>query len=213
MHQVTPLKVHYYGTNVVLLGTRNEDGTPNIAPMSSSWFLGDTGMLGLGDTSQTSANLRREREVVLNMVPSHLAPAVDRLALTTAGPVLSASRLEKGYRTERDKFGTAGLTEQTADLVRAPRIAECPIQLECRVVAIHPMPTVSCAAFQVEVLRAHVDEALVIPGTHYVDPVGWDPLIMKFCDLFGAAEPLQASRLAAGWRMPNRVGAGNIPAA
>lgn len=206
MHQVTPLKVHYYGTPVALLGTRNEDGTPNIAPMSSSWFLGDTGMLGMGDTSQTAANLRREREVVVNLAASELAPAIDRLALTTGNPVVTEHRGTMGYRTERDKFGVSGLTEQAADLVRAPRVAECPIQLECRVVDIHPMPAVRCSAYQIEVLRAHVDESLIIPGTHYVDPLGWDPLLMKFCDFFGGAVPVHTSRLAEGWQMPSRVG-------
>jgi hypothetical protein len=42
----------------------------------------------------------------------------------------------------------------------------------------------------------------VIPGTHYVDPLRWDPLIMKFCDFFGGGENVRSSRLAAGWQMP-----------
>lgn len=40
---------------------------------------------------------------------------------------------------------------------------------------------------------------LIIPGTQYVDLVGWDPLIMKFCELFGDATQLHPSRLASGW--------------
>jgi len=44
---------------------------------------------------------------------------------------------------------------------------------------------------------------LLVPGKNYVDPVGWDPLIMKFCEFFGGGQNLQASRLAAGWQMPH----------
>jgi len=207
MHKVIPLKVHYYGTPVALLGTRNEDGTSNIAPMSSTWFLGNSGMLGMGDTSQTSANMKREREVVVNLAPATLVAQVDRLAMTTGSATVTEQRREMGYRTERDKFGLAGLTEQAGEVVSAPRVGECPIQLECRVVAVHPMPGVRCSAFEIEVLRAHVDESLIIPGTDHVDPVGWDPLLMKFCDFFGAAVPVHTSRLAEGWQMPNRLGA------
>src|SRR4029078_6486018 len=36
----------YFGTPVALIGSLNEDDTPNLAPMSSAWALGY--MLGLG---------------------------------------------------------------------------------------------------------------------------------------------------------------------
>ena len=48
MHRVVPLKVHYYGTPVVLVSSTNPDGTTNLAPMSSAWWLGQNAMLGLG---------------------------------------------------------------------------------------------------------------------------------------------------------------------
>ena len=45
--QIEP-SILYFGTPVVLLSTLNEDGSPNLAPMSSAWALGYTVMLGLG---------------------------------------------------------------------------------------------------------------------------------------------------------------------
>ncbi|MEN3537926.1 flavin reductase family protein [Microbispora sp. ZYX-F-249] len=204
MHRIIDLKVLYFGTPVVLIGSRNEDGSPNLMPMSSAWWLGDRGVLGLGDSSQTSRNLRREGECVLNLVPSTMVAAVDRLALLTANPQIREYRRNQGYRHERDKFGAAGLTEQAADLVRAPRVAECPIQLECVVETAHEIGTgTNTTAFTVRVVRAHVDEELVIPGKEYVDPLKWDPLIMKFCEFFGGGRNVHASRLAEGWAMPH----------
>ena len=212
MHVVPGLKVLYFGTPVLLVSTRNPDGSTNIAPMSSAWWLGQTAVLGLGRSSQTTANLRREGECVLNLVSSAQADAVDRIALTTGAAELSPFKQERGYRVERDKFGAAGLTEQPSELVAPGRVAECPIQLECRLAAHHPIDRngLNAVVFEVDVLRAHVDEELVLPGTHYVDPDAWDPLIMKFCEYYGGGENLRASSLAAGWKMPHagRLAAG-----
>jgi flavin reductase (DIM6/NTAB) family NADH-FMN oxidoreductase RutF len=207
MHVVPGLKVLYFGTPVLLISSLNEDGTPNLAPMSSAWWLNQSCMLGLGNNAQTTANLLRDGECVLNLPSSAMVEAVDRLALTTGKPVVSERKAKQGYRYEPAKFAAAGLTEQASELVRAPRVAECPIQLECRVVSAHPFggPAPSATAFEVEVLRAHVEEDLIIPGTHYVDPLRWDPLIMKFCEFFGGGHNVHPSRLAGGWNMPHRL--------
>ncbi|MEU6112285.1 flavin reductase family protein [Streptomyces albidoflavus] len=206
MHVVPGLKVLYFGTPVVLVSTRNEDGTANLAPISSAWWLGQYAMLGLGDVARTTANLLRERECVLSLPSPALADAVDRLALTTGRPDVPEKKAKQGYRYEPEKFAAAHLTEQPSDLVHPPRVAECPVQLECRVVAAHPFggPGMHATAFQAEVLRTHVEEALVIPGTPHVDPDGWDPLIMKFCEFYGGGHRLRPSRLADGWNMPHQ---------
>ena len=202
MHTAVDLKVLYFGTPVVLIGSRNPDGTANLAPMSSAWWLGQSCLLGLGQSAQTTANLRREGVCVLNLVPSSLVDAVDRLALTTGSRIVPARKVAMGYRYESDKFAVAGLTRQGG-----ARVAECPIQLECVVRSGFPFgaPAADAVAFQVDVTRAYVDDDLLIPGTGYVDPMRWDPLIMKFCDFFGDGRELRPSRLAAGWQMPRRT--------
>ena len=214
MHVIPGLKVLYFGTPVVLVGTRNPGGDTNIAPMSSAWWLDQTAVLGLGNASQTAVNLRREGECVLNLAASTQVDAVDRIAMTTARADIPQYRREQGYRFEPDKFGAAGLTEQASELVAPSRIAECPIQLECTLVAHHPLDRgeLNCTAFEVKVLRAHVDESLVIPGTHYVDPDAWDPLIMKFCEFYGGGSRLRPSKLAVGWKMPHAAGPTGEPA-
>lgn len=82
----------YFGTPVVLISTRNPDGTANLAPMSSAWWLNDHCVLGPGDSARTAANLHREQECVLNLVPSGTVDVVDRLALTTGAPEPSPRR-------------------------------------------------------------------------------------------------------------------------
>lgn len=214
MHAVVPLKVLYFGTPVVVLSSTNEDGSTNVAPMSSAWWLGQDAMFAMASSSQTVANLLRDGECVMNLVPATLVDAVDRLALLTGSATPPAYKLRMGYRHEPDKFAAAGLTRQAADLVRPDRVAECPIQLECRIVARHRFESsdTSAVAFQARVLRVHVEQDLLVPGTAYVDPHRWDPLIMKFCDFFGDARNLRPSRLAESWEMPGRVLAGTAGA-
>jgi len=38
MHRTIHPSILYVGTPVVLIGTVNEDGTPNLAPISSAWW-------------------------------------------------------------------------------------------------------------------------------------------------------------------------------
>jgi len=203
VHVSPDLKVLYFGTPVVLISTRNEDGSANLAPMSSAWWLEQSCMVGMGSRSKTSENLLRERECVLNLASADMAAAVDRLAPFTGADPVPEYKAAKGYRFEPDKFGAAGLTPQASELVAPPRVAECPIQLECVVEEIHPFAG-GANAIEARVVRSHVEERLVIPGTDYIDPVGWDPLIMKFCEFFGGGENLHPSVLAQAWRMPHQ---------
>ena len=161
-------------------------------------------------SSQTAINIAREGELVLNLPSSDMVGFVDRIAMTTGRPDMPEYKSEMGYRYVRDKFGLAGLTEQASELVSAPRIEECPIQMECRLTAAHTIGAGNITTFEVEVLRTHVEERMVIPGTHYVDPVAWDPLIMKFCEFFGGGVPVHASRLAEGWQMPHQRRIGDL---
>lgn len=208
MHQSIDLKVLYFGTPVVLISTRNADATANLAPMSSAWWLGEQCMLGMNTGSQTTRNLLRERECALNLPSADLVDAVDRLALLTGSPVMPPHKTGKGYRYEPDKFGVSGLTPRAADLVGAPLVAECPVQLECELVSSARFdPGDRSTALTVRVLRAHVDSGLIVPGTSHIDPVKWDPLIMKFCEFFGGGTPVHPSRLARAWQIPQTAGA------
>ncbi|MDR5774478.1 MULTISPECIES: flavin reductase family protein [unclassified Caballeronia] len=60
-------KILYFGTPVALISSLNEDGTTNLAPMSSFWALGWTLMLGLLDETKTAENLERHAECVINL--------------------------------------------------------------------------------------------------------------------------------------------------
>ncbi|MEU0333912.1 flavin reductase family protein [Streptomyces sp. NPDC006193] len=207
MHRTIDPRVLYFGTPVVLLGTANDDGSANLAPMSSVWWVGRSCMLGLDETSRTTENLTRTGECVLNLPSSALVAAVDRLALLTGSPVVPEHKRRKGYRYEPDKFGAAGLTPLPAETVGAPRVAECPVHLEAVVDRVHAFAEEDSGVVAVDarIVRVHVEEDLLVPGSRrYIDADRWDPLIMKFCEFYGGGPNLHPSALARGWEMPAR---------
>ncbi|MGE0442670.1 MAG: flavin reductase family protein [Gemmatimonadales bacterium] len=193
----------YFGTPVALISTRNADGSANLAPMSSAWWLGRTCVLGLGARSQTPANLRRERECVINLPSVGQVAAVDRLARTTGSNPVPGYKERMGYRHEADKFARAGLTPIAAETVGAPRVAECPVQLEAKVVGIVPLAEDdalrrgSLVAIETRVVRIHVDPSIRMAGeTDRIDPDRWRPLLMSFCRFYGLGSEVHPSRLA-----------------
>ncbi|MFD9889865.1 flavin reductase family protein [Amycolatopsis sp. NPDC059027] len=207
----TPIEpgILYFGTPVVLISTRNEDGTANLAPMSSVFWLGWRAMLGLGARSKTTQNMLRTGECVLNLPSDALADAVDRLALTTGSDPVPPNKRKRGYRYEPDKFGRAGLTPIPAETVEAPRVAECPVVMEALVEGVHPIAEDDEAqrggivAIEVRVQRVGAHDDVRMAGTdNRIDPDAWRPLIMSFQELYGLGPKLRPSTLAS---IPERL--------
>jgi flavin reductase (DIM6/NTAB) family NADH-FMN oxidoreductase RutF len=199
MHRTIEPTILYFGTPVAIISTLNADGSPNLAPMSSAWWLGWSCMLGLGQMGQTSDNLIRTRECVINLPSEELVTHVDRLALTTGKNPVPERKRQWGYRHEADKFGIAGLTAVASETVAPPRVLECPVQMEGIVNDIRPFGlNVSANAFEVHIVKLHVDERLLIDGgpRPHIDAERWRPLIMSFCRFFGLSCEVHPSRLA-----------------
>jgi flavin reductase (DIM6/NTAB) family NADH-FMN oxidoreductase RutF len=176
--------VLYPGTPVVLLSSVNEDGSTNLAPMSSAWALGTTAVLGLGVEGHTFANLSARPDCVLNYTSADLWQAVERLAPLTGGQPRGP------FRTERDKFGAAGLTAVPGEVVRAARVAECPIQVEAMVRDIRALTTGDGGVVEVAVRRVHVHPELAEPDRRHVRVSAWQPLLYVFRHYVAAGEHL-----------------------
>jgi flavin reductase (DIM6/NTAB) family NADH-FMN oxidoreductase RutF len=199
MHKTIEPTILYFGTPVALISTLNADSSPNLAPMSSAWWLGWSCMLGLGQMGQTSDNLIRTRECVINLPAEDLVTHVDRLALTTGKNPVPQKKRDWGYRYEPDKFGIARLTPDGSESVSPPRVRECPVQMEG---VVHDWrlfgKNVSANVFEVHIVKLHVDEELLTSNgaRPHIDPARWRPLIMSFCRFFGLSGEVHPSRLA-----------------
>ncbi len=190
-HVLTEPSILYFGTPVVLISTLNEDGTANIAPMSSAFWLGWRCILGLGASSKTTENMIRTGECVLNLPSVTEVGAVNRLARLTGSDPVPSSKLARGYTYEPKKFERAGLTEIPSETVAAPRALECPVQMEAVVAARHgigedsPWKGALCT-FEVRILRVNALPKILMDGVpNRIDPDKWRPLIMSFQKFYG----------------------------
>ena len=162
---------------IAWVSTASADGAHNVAPFS--FFMGvcnDPPILafsvgpradgaapagaGLKDTVR---NLEATGDFVVNVVDDALA---ERMNLTSGE-----------YPPEVDEFVLAGLTAVPSTKVRAPRVREAPISLECRVAQILRVGRGPHSLVLGEILHFHLRDDLYDPGTGRIDmrrlkPVG-----------------------------------------
>jgi len=202
MHVTIEPGILYFGTPVVLISTLNENGSYNLAPMSSAFWLGWRCVLGLAATSKTTQNMIGMGECVLNLPSADLVAMVDRLALTTGSNPVPEGKVQRGYRYEPDKFGISGFTAMPSETVAAPRARECPVQLEATVEAVHgiaddePMLRGRLNTVEVRIQRVHIDPSILKDSeTNRIDPDKWRPLILSFQEFYGLGPRLHPSQL------------------
>jgi len=203
MHIKSEPSILYFGTPVVLVSTKNENGTDNLAPMSSVFWLGWRCIIGLAASSKTTQNLMRTRQCVLNLPSVNEVNAVNLLAKTTGTNPIPAGKILKGYRYEENKFGIAGLTKQASETVHPPRVQECPVQMEAVVEAVHGLAEDDAemrgkiVTFELRIQRIYLEESILMDGhTNRVDPDKWKPLIMSFQQFYSLGNQVHSSTLA-----------------
>ena len=89
--------------------------------------------------------IERSGEFVINLVPVSLTKAMDFCGVRSGRDI--------------DKFSSQGLTREKADTITAPLIAECPVNMECKVTEIKRMP--SQDMFMAEITSVHIDDRYV----------------------------------------------------
>ncbi|TGD84535.1 flavin reductase family protein [Mycolicibacterium sp. CH28] len=203
----------YMGTPVILNSTENPDGSFNLAPISSVFWLGWRCLLGFGSSAQTAKNLLRTGQIVINLVEDSQVEAVNRLSMLTGSNPVPDGKSQRGYRYEPDKFAAAGLTPVTSETVRPPRVQECPVQMEAELVKAIPVmadgdnysqhedaagsAVAGILCFEVRIKRVHVDPRILMrDNPDRIDPNAWRPLIMSFCRYYGLGPELVESELA-----------------
>jgi flavin reductase (DIM6/NTAB) family NADH-FMN oxidoreductase RutF len=155
------------------------DGKPNIVTLAEVFNLSIARPVIVGiaivKSRYSHELIAASGEFVVNFPTTRIVGAVD-LCGTISG-------------REVDKFAASGLTPIPAQLVKAPLIAECPLNLECRLLGIEE--TGDHDLFKGEVLAEHADEEILDEyGRIQVDKL--DPL----CYLFGEYWSIGVKR---GW--------------
>jgi flavin reductase (DIM6/NTAB) family NADH-FMN oxidoreductase RutF len=115
-----------------------------------------------GEPKDTLRNVRETGEFVINIVSRAMAERVNQASAP--------------YPFEVDEFDATGFTRVASTVVKPPRVAESPAQLECRVFQIVPHGSGPQHATWViaEVLVLHVNDAILgedgLPDTAKVHP-------------------------------------------
>lgn len=123
------------------------DGTFNLAPHSYTTVMSaDPPIVGFVSTGEkdTLRNVRESGEFVYNVVPDEL---LDMMNLTSAD-----------FPRDVSEFSWTGLTPASSTCIGAPRVAESPLNLECRLVQIVEVPGAKSWLIMGEVVAIHAAE-------------------------------------------------------
>ena len=145
---------------IAFVSTIGEDGVYNVAPFSFFTLLSmhptvvgfAIGRKRGGSKKDTLVNIEFSRDYVINVVSEAIA-----------SPMNQASG---DYPSHVDEFRETGLTPVASDLVKPPRVAESPIQIECRLMQIMEFgafPRIHNFIVG-EVLVVHVQDDLIVDG-------------------------------------------------
>jgi len=150
-------------------------------------------------TKHTYENVLQVKEVVINIVNYDIVQQMS----------LSSTEYGKGV----NEFEKAGLTPLTSQTIKPPRVAESPVQFECRVNEVISLGTEGGAGNLVicEVLKMHINEA-VLDADGKIDPVKLDAVSRMGGNWYSRAKqgmfevPKPLSRLGIGFdQLPEAI--------
>jgi flavin reductase (DIM6/NTAB) family NADH-FMN oxidoreductase RutF len=154
---------------IALVTTRGPEGRVNAAPFSFFNVFAEEpplvvlglGISPLGGAKDTTVNIRETGEFVINLVDEPIAEAMNLCAID--------------FPPEISETEIAGFDLVASDEVAPPRIAQAPVNLECR-----PYLTLQAARERYlvigEVVIAHAREGVVDPATLRVDRDAYAPI-------------------------------------
>jgi len=160
---------------IAWVSTVDAEGVRNLAPFSYFMAITDdpptiafsSSLRGERGTARTKKdtlrNVESTREFVVNVVDDALA---EQMNLTSGD-----------YEPEVDEFALTALTAAPGTRVRAARVAEAPISMECRLVQIVPVGNGPASLVIGEIVYFHVRDGLYDAATgridlHRLHPVG-----------------------------------------
>ena len=174
------------------ISTINANGQPNLAPYSFFNMVCANPptvvfcpMIRSTDreTKDTLNNIKWNREFVVNFVTEGLAEAMNLSSQETFPEV--------------DEFELAGLTPAPSTAIKAPRVAESPVHLECKLTQIVEIGNNPGGGSVVigEVVHLHVDDGILL-GEDKIDLAAFRPIgrlaggaYVRMTDLFVMDRP------------------------
>ncbi|WP_396193345.1 flavin reductase family protein [Flavobacterium sp.] len=174
--EVSPVKLQGYLQSAIaprpiaFASTMDKNGKPNLSPFSFfNIFSSNPPILVFSPARRvrnntvkhTLINCEETRQVVINMVNFEI---VQQMSLSSTE-----------YADGVNEFLKSGLTPIPSELVKPYRVAESPVQFECKVNEIIPLGTEGGAGNLIicEVLKMHINEE-ILDADGMIDPVKID---------------------------------------
>jgi flavin reductase (DIM6/NTAB) family NADH-FMN oxidoreductase RutF len=143
------------------------DGTANLAPYSYFNAMAQDPhyvVFGSGPRKDSLSNIEETGEFAVNLVTWELREKMNVTAANVGAGV--------------DEFALAGLTKAPCRMIRAPRVAESPVCLECKLFKVIELPgndgSVSNFAAIGRVVGIHIDDRFIHDGR--VDTAAMKPV-------------------------------------
>ncbi len=175
---------------IAFVSTVGKDGTFNVAPFSCFAPVGmkpalvclQIGSRRDGQKKDTLENIEFSKDFVVNVVDESFADAMNQASFE--------------YPSVVDEFEKIGLTPAKCEIVKAPRVAESPINMECRLLKILKFGEVPAESNIIigELVLVHVKDELWV--VDHIDVSKWRPigrlgedLYCRMTDIFEMKKP------------------------
>jgi len=148
---------------IAFVSSTSPDGINNLAPFSFfNAVCGDPPVvlfcpIWRDPQKDTLANVRATREFVVNIVNEDIVEQMNACSAEFPANV--------------DELAMSGLRPIPSDIVRAPRVAESPVSMECTLLQIVEVSARPLGGNIVigEVVRFHVDDRIIDAGSYRID--------------------------------------------
>ncbi len=176
---------------IAFASTINAQGEVNLAPFSFFNVFGANPPILVyspsrsgrdNSTKDTLDNVLEVPECTVNIVNYAM---VQQMSLASTA-----------YKKGINEFVKSGLTEAASETIKPPRVAESPVQFECKVIEVKALGDKGGAGNLVicEILKIHIDESILDENGH-IDPIKID----------------QVARMGANWYSRAKEGLFEVP--
>ncbi len=156
---------------IAFISTLSSEGIHNLAPFSffnavsanPPTIIVSIGRYIDGKPKDTLCNIEETGEFVVNVVNRNIVEAMNMTAAE--------------FPQNVDEFEIAGLTKAPSIHVKPPRVAESPVQIECKLNKVVPIGEGSTESGLViaEIILIHIDDVVMVNGridNSRLDPIG-----------------------------------------
>lgn len=176
---------------IAFASTVDKDGNVNLAPFSFFNVFGANPPILVYSPSRSGRD-----NTTKNTLDNVLEVAECTVNMVNYAMVQQMSLASTAYAKGVNEFVKAGLTELASETVTPPRVAESPVQFECKVIEVKALGDQGGAGNLVicEILKMHIDKT-ILTDAGAIDPLKID----------------QVSRMGANWYSRAKEGLFEVP--